>query len=461
MTNVFNLAELDTALAALGGFEPRSLIAVGVSGGPDSLALMILADRWARERGGEAWGLIVDHRLRPESASEAATVAGWLAARGISHAILVWEGEKPATGIQEAARAARYRLLAGWCAEHGCVHLLTAHHRDDQIETYLIRRRAASGVDGLAGMAAVRELPQLRLARPLLGVPKARLVAFLEAEDQPYVRDPSNCNPAFERARIRLAPAAPHPNPLPACGERESAFTPLPAGGEREGLTPAWEGKGQVLREIRANATTRIARERELAALLARAVTLHPAGFAALDPAPIAVAGELGERALDRVIAVLSGTAYPVRREQLRRLRDALADGPVRPRTLGGCRFVPWRGRVLGLREAARTGPPLQLEPGRAGMWDQRFAASMPAAAPMPVSIKALGSEGVAALRSEDVTDDNPLPRLVYPVLPAVWDSEGLVAVPHLLWRRATFACPPVLAFRPLVSLFGAGFTVV
>jgi tRNA(Ile)-lysidine synthase len=452
MTNVFNLAELDTALAALGGFEPRPLIAVGVSGGPDSLTLMILADRWARERGGEAWGLIVDHRLRPESASEAAIVAGWLAARGIPNAILVWQGEKPATGIQEAARAARYRLLTGWCAEHGCLHLLTAHHRDDQIETYLIRRRAASGVDGLAGMAAVRELPQLRLVRPLLGVPKARLVAFLEAERQPFVRDPSNRNPAFERVRLRLeieSAAAPHPSPRPACGEREGH------------IAQRWEGEGQVVHELRSNATTRIARDRELSALLARSVNLHSAGFAALDPVPIALAGELGERALDRVVAVLGGTAYPVRRERLRRLREALADGPARPRTLGGCRFVPWRGRVLALREVARTAPPLQLEPGGAGMWDQRFAASMPAAAPMPVSIKALGAEGVAALRGEDMTDDNPLPRLVYPVLPAVWDSEGLAAVPHLLWRRATFACPPVLAFRPLVSLFGAGFTVV
>ena len=260
--------------------------------------------------------------------------------------------------------------------------------------------------------------------------------------------------------------AAPHPNPLPASGERERAITPRPVYGEREGPSPqGWEGEGQVqahvLRELRASAVARIERERELAALLARAVSLHPAGFAALDPAPIAAAGELGERALDRVIAVLGGTAYPVRRERLRRLREAMADGPARPRTLGGCRFVPWRGRVLALREAARTGPPLELEPGRVSVWDQRFAASMPAAAPLPVSIKALGPAGVAALGGEDMTDDNPLPRLVYPVLPAVWDREGLAAVPHLLWRRATFACAPVLAFRPLVSLFGAGFTVV
>src|SRR5439155_7478782 len=132
--------------------------------------------------GGEAWALTVDHRLRPESAVEAQTVAEWLAPRAIPHEVLVWADKKPASGIQEAARAARYRLLAGWCRERGCLHLLTAHHREDQAETHLIRRRAGSGVDGLAGMSAVREMAGVRLVRPLLSVPKARLVALLAAE---------------------------------------------------------------------------------------------------------------------------------------------------------------------------------------------------------------------------------------------------------------------------------------
>lgn len=126
--------ELGAALAALGGFEAAPLVAVAVSGGPDSLALAILADRWARARGGEICALSVDHRLRPDSAEEIRRLAGWLAARGVRHDVLVRAGPKPASGIQAAARAARYRLLAAWCREHGCLHLLTAHHRDDQVE---------------------------------------------------------------------------------------------------------------------------------------------------------------------------------------------------------------------------------------------------------------------------------------------------------------------------------------
>jgi tRNA(Ile)-lysidine synthase len=447
-------AELDAALAAIGGFEPRPLIAVGVSGGPDSLALMILADRWARERDGQAWGLIVDHRLRPESAAEAETVGRWLAGRGIPHAVLAWAGEKPATGIQEAARDARYRLLGDWCAAHGCLHLLTAHHRDDQAETYLIRRRAGSGVDGLAGMSALRELPQLRLVRPLLGVAKTRLAAFLDAERQPYVQDPSNRNPAFERARLRLALGA------------AAASLPRLVYGEGVGPAPrAWEGEGQVtaeiLTEIRGHAALRIAREKELAALLARAVSLHPAGFAVVEPGPIASAGELGDRALDRVVAVLGGGRYPMRGERLRRLREAFADPPMRPRTLGGNRFVAWRGRVLVLREPARTASPVLLAPGMSMVWDHRFFATLPINAPGPVTVGALGTAGIVFLGRDAIAPDNPLPRLVYPMLPAIWDAERLIAVPHLSWYRVTAQCLPELVFKPAIPLFGAGFTVV
>ena len=425
-------AEFDAALTAIGGFEPRPFVAVGVSGGPDSLALAILADRWARARGGVAWAVTVDHRLRPESAAEAETVGAWLAARRIPHAVLAWRDEKPVAGIQEAARAARYRLLADWCAARGCLHLLVAHHRDDQVETYLIRRRAGSGVDGLAGMPVVRELPRVRLVRPLLGVAKDRLVAFLDSEGQPYLQDPSNRNPAYERSRLRL-----------------------------EGLAGNGPEATEILAEIAANATARIARERELATLLARAVALHPAGFAVLEPGPIVAAGELGERALGRVAAVLGGSAYPLRRERAARLHQALHTTPLRARTLGGCRFVPWRGQLLALRETARAAPSLTLAPGETGLWDRRFMADMSAAAPGLATIGALGTAGVAALRSQPIEDDNPLPRLVYPTLPAIWDERGLVAVPHLSWRRATAACVPALTFRPVVSLTGAGFTVV
>jgi tRNA(Ile)-lysidine synthase len=156
-TKPLTLAEFSAALAWIGHWEHEPFLAVAVSGGADSLALTLLADRWARERGGQICALTVDHRLRPESGEEIRRLQGWLSARAIRHEILAWSGDKPVTGIQEAARAARYALLDDWCRAHGCLHLLTAHHREDQADTYLLRRRAGSGANGLAGMSAIRD----------------------------------------------------------------------------------------------------------------------------------------------------------------------------------------------------------------------------------------------------------------------------------------------------------------
>src|SRR5579859_2956539 len=199
--------EFAARLDRLGPYERTPRLAVAVSGGADSLALALLADAWARRRGGTAAALTVDHRLRPESAAEARQTGDWLAARGIAHQTLVWQGPHPRSDIQAAGRAARYRLLEGWCAERGCLHLLTAHHLEDRAETFWLRLARGSGLDGLAGISAVTERAQCRLLRPLLDVPPERLRARLRREDQAWIEDPSNRNAEFGRVRVRQARA--------------------------------------------------------------------------------------------------------------------------------------------------------------------------------------------------------------------------------------------------------------
>jgi tRNA(Ile)-lysidine synthase len=422
-----SLAELAAAFDAIGSFERRPFVAVALSGGPDSLALTILADRWVREGGGRLAALTVDHGLRPESAEEVQTVAGWMAARGIEHHVLAWSDPKPATGIQEAARAARYGLLAEWCRAQGCLHLLTAHHREDQAETYLIRKRAGSGIDGLAGMSAVRGMAGIRLVRPLLAVPKARLAALLDAERQPFLSDPSNRNPIFERARLR----------------RDTAVK------DTERLTA----------ELRDHGGQRIARERDLDRLLASAVSLHPAGFAAIYPSAIGhVEAELAERLLGRVALCIGGAAYPLRRERVALLRAGLLECPEHARTLGGCRFVPWRGRLLVIRELSRAASPIRLVPGTELLWDRRFGVTVPPDAASKLMLGYLGQSGMRPVLDRD---DGALPRLMHPVLPAVWDESGLIAVPNLGYRRAGATDLPRIAFHPVNRLSHAGFTVV
>src|ERR1700735_4216205 len=159
----------------LGCFEPGPPLAVAVSGGADSLALTLLADRWARARNGRITALTVDHRLRPDSSTEAAWLGRTLEAQGIRHELLVWPGPYPSRGLQAAARAARYRLLGAWARSSGMLHLLPANHQDDQAEPLLLRLGRGSGLAGLAGMAPVVEDGHVRLLRPLLRVPGVRV----------------------------------------------------------------------------------------------------------------------------------------------------------------------------------------------------------------------------------------------------------------------------------------------
>ncbi len=433
------IAEFDAALGALAGFEAPPFLAVAVSGGPDSLALAILADRWARRRGGEICAVSVDHQLRPQSADEMRLLSGWLRAREIRHEVLVWSGAKPATGIQEAARRARYRLLDEWCREQGCLHLLTAHHREDQAETHLIRRRADSGPVGLAAMSTVRELADCRLLRPLLGIAKARLTAFLDAEGQPFVDDPSNRDPAFERARLR------------AGGKAASDLA----------------DPGAVLAATRRFGRRRIVFQRDRDAVLARAVSLHRAGFAVLDPAPLLYAPrEVGLAALAALVAAIGGGAYPAGRERLARLYRMLdhraAGAAPRGHTLGGCRFVRWRHRVLVWREPAAAEGPVQLRPGETREWDRRFTLHLPAGAAAPVTIGCLGRAGIAEL---DLLMPQlrraGLPRLLHPIVPAVWNAAGLAAVPDLGYAPGPAASLPRLVLRPVNCLTCGDFAVV
>ncbi|HEX5239058.1 MAG TPA: tRNA lysidine(34) synthetase TilS [Sphingomicrobium sp.] len=184
---------------------PEVPIGIAVSGGPDSLALLLMA---AEVRPGKIEAATVDHALRPESRSEAEMVTRICEQIGVQHRILTasWE-EKPATAIQERARAMRYRLLGQWAAERGLKALLTAHHLDDQAETLLMRFARGAGIRGLAGMRRIASTPGGRIAllRPLLGWRRSELEAVCGASGFEPAEDPSNADEQFERVRVRKA----------------------------------------------------------------------------------------------------------------------------------------------------------------------------------------------------------------------------------------------------------------
>ena len=192
-----------------------SSLALAVSGGPDSMALMGLLSRWrsrAPATRPRVSVLTVDHGLRAQSAAEAEFVKRAAESIGLQHATLVWTGPKASSGIQDAARRARYRLLEDHVASQPDrpAAIVLAHHQDDQAETVLMRLARGSALDGLAGMSPLRPVIRLDgvfLARPLLGVPKERLAASLGPLNLRALTDPSNENLEFERVRIRAARA--------------------------------------------------------------------------------------------------------------------------------------------------------------------------------------------------------------------------------------------------------------
>lgn len=204
--SLVSAAEAKTLLSDL---EQCPALLLAVSGGPDSIALMVLVSRWAKtlKRKPELVVATVDHGLRAAAKREAAAVAKLARTLGLTHRTLKWTGKKPATGLQQAARLARYRLLAGAARKAGAPFVLTAHTQDDQAETVVIRMSRGSGITGLAAMARVAPMPSgegdIKLVRPLLDIPKARLIATLRAAKIPFAVDPSNRDPRFTRARLR------------------------------------------------------------------------------------------------------------------------------------------------------------------------------------------------------------------------------------------------------------------
>jgi tRNA(Ile)-lysidine synthase len=415
-------------MGSLGPFERRPRLAVAVSGGRDSMCLCLLADHWARARGGEVSGLVVDHGLRPTAAAEAGQVAAWLGAHGIDHRTLVWSAAKPTTGVQAAARTARYRLLGEWCQGAGVLHLLLGHHLEDQAETVALRQARHSGADGLAAMAAVRELSGFRLLRPLLAVPKARLLATLVRAGQPWLDDPSNLADRFARSRLR----------------RGADLDPT-----------------RLVHVATVAARERAARDRCTAAWLASHARIDPAGFATLATAALTSAPlELRRRVLQQVLMAVGGACYPPRRARLARLLDEVKDGLAGGRTLAGCRILPGPQALLICREPKVIADVVPLIAGAPVLWDGRFRLELTGDAPSLV-VRALGHIGLPQLtvlgRSQPGRD---LPAPVRPSLPSLWAGDQLLAVPHLglIRPRLVQRARIIARFGPASVIAGAPF---
>jgi tRNA(Ile)-lysidine synthase len=400
-------------MARLGPFEPAPLLAVAVSGGADSLALALLADAWARARGGAIIALVVDHGLRAAAADEARLTEDVLGRHRVVVRRLRLSGLAHGPALAERARTARYAALIAACEAADALHLLVGHHAADQAETVALRALRGSFSAGLAGMAALVELPTVRLLRPLLGVAPGALRALLRARGIAWVEDPSNRDPHALRVRLRLL------------------------AGDRDGPGPARISEAAAIA-----GAARAASETQAADMLARHAALRPEGFAVL------AATALPPAALAALIQAVGGAPYPPAPNAV----ATLAARPA-PTTLGGVRLLP-AGRLgpglLLVREIAAMAPAIRAVPGT--MWDGRYRLARDATPPSDTTLGPLGQDA-ARFRGR-----SGLPTAVLQTLPALRCGAALLAVPHLQYPDAASCVRVRVVFAPPHAAAGAPF---
>ena len=382
-------------------------IALAISGGRDSLALLAAVDRWRREGARPAVHVFtVDHRLSEGSGAVARGVATLARERGLPVRVLAWDGAKPGTAIEATARHARYRLLVAAARQAGTSHLLTAHSLEDQAETFLMRLGHGSGVFGLAAMRPEIDLGGVVLFRPFLVVPRARLAASAAAAGFTAHEDPMNADARFERVRVRRL--------LPALA--------------RAGLTAA------VMAAAAARCAGMAAEvERAVDRLIADAVAVDSFAVVTIGRAAFASApGPVRQRLLVRLLQAIGGAAYPPRSERVNALHAGLAAAPVNRsrRTLAGVVVEDGPACIRLWREVGRGGlPVLDAPPGFVGNWDGRYRVALPPDAPEGLSLGPLGTR-----RPPGLPRFAGLPAGATAALPALFEGGQMVAVPPLGW---------------------------
>lgn len=387
--------------ALLGPDFPRS-IGLAVSGGGDSMAMLALAHDWARPMGVGLQVVTVDHGLRDASVAEAAMVAGECAALGHPHSTLTWAWDGQGN-LQDAARRARRDQIGSWAIERGLSHVLFAHTRDDQAETVLMRLARGSGVEGVAAMAPATTVRRTdggawQLLRPLLDVARGDLRHHADTLHLPYVDDPSNDDPRFDRVRVRAA--LEHLSDL--------GITP-------EGLARTAHRMGRARVALAARAADIADRIQIAEPRITGHVLLDRDGFAPVER-------DTQLRLLAAALQLVTGAPYRPRAAALEALLDRIAGGGGG--TLSGAQVHVGATTLRIAREYAAVAETSAPGDGT-GVWDgQWYGRGLPGQ-----MLRALGPDGWAQLGA--LPDDAP-PHAAALSLPALFDGARLVACPGL-----------------------------
>lgn len=412
----------------LGGFEKKPLLAIAVSGGADSMALMLLAHTWARAQQGRIIAITVNHGLRPEAATEADLVAHIASKHGIEHHMLTITLKSEQSNLQATARKLRYEALENFCHQHHILHLLTAHHADDQIETLARKCWRNGDVSALLGIPQIRFSKHCRIVRPLLHNKKQELVDWLTHKNIAWAEDASNLKHCYERNRLRhylsMLPID-HHHTLELSAK--AAFTQ--------------ETTNHLISELAINS-----------------IIANSEGYITLSTQNWHMAS------LDHLFYLIRAILYSLGKEgasprskEINNLVRQLTFKSGGALCLAGLQFISTKNNDwLVIREMTYCQAPITLSADKTYHWDGRFVVKC-GTLEKPYILAPIGNEGALQLKKLKITALANLPRPALLAIPAIWHLDQLCFLPHINMSIGENKALPVrLTQRWRMPLFGS-----
>ncbi len=390
-------------------FEQAPIIAVAISGGADSLSLLLLSYAWAKAQGGRVIALTVDHRLRPESINEAEYVASICNDLDIEHYILNWQHEYVSSNVQARAREARYNLLTAFCNENNIIHLLTAHHRDDLIENFFIRLSRGSGIIGLS-KHNIHYNNNIRILRPLADFGKNDCYKILEHYRIKPIEDPSNKSDKYLRSQIRKA--------LTYNNSKGTLDTDL-----------LKKHTYSIIENLSLTAKTL---EKGFLNCLAVSTNIYSVGYAEIHLNKFwGFAEEERVLVISHLLTIISGSSKVPRYDSVKELHSHLLIKENFKKTLHGCILKKDDGIVTIYREFGKILPTkIALEHNT--IWDNRFICKLNNHLNSSDLYIDYITESDYKILKKDFIEAITLPKQIIFTLPAVKYIEKCLAIPHI-----------------------------
>jgi tRNA(Ile)-lysidine synthase len=400
----------------ISSFVGKEKFAIAVSGGSDSLALSVLAKLYSLENDNDFISLIIDHKLRKESAEEAKETYKNLTVRKIKAKILTYQGEKFSSNIQKKARDLRYDLFEKYCVKNKIKFLILAHHQDDLIENFYIRLIRGSGIKGLTSLQNIFEYNKnFYLLRPLLNFNKQELLTVSKKYYSSWIEDPSNKNDKFLRVRIR------------------KMQTKL----QKEGFDPK-----RIIKTIDNLNTAKDSLDFYIFKSEKKYLNFYKEGYATLKSSIFNnEAQEVIFRVIIKAIHFVSGEYYPPRSDSLKGLMKNLLAKSFKSSTLGGCLIEKNKNIISFYREDRNVAVETLNKTKQKTNWDDRFLVNKNFNNQQQFVVKKLGNHGIEYLRKNKFNDyGNKIPVHAKKTLPSFWNNEGqLLFVPFVNFKNKKY----------------------